>query len=85
MHWNVYSRLGKGSLRDRTNALQEDTSSHAPETTAQRAGMLIRETYHLCGLQRSPFQMFWHAQPVGSRQIYFAGSSTNQPTERKAN
>jgi len=86
MHWNIYTRLGKGSVRDRTNALQESTSSRAPQTTVQRAGMFIRETYHLYGLQRSPFRMlFWHAQPVGSRQIYFAGSSINQPNGKLTN
>jgi hypothetical protein len=44
MNWNVYSRPGKGSVRDRTNALREGNSSHAPEKTVQRAGMFIRET-----------------------------------------
>jgi hypothetical protein len=38
MHWNVCSRLGKGSVRDGTNALQEGTSSHAPEHNGPESG-----------------------------------------------
>jgi len=81
MHWNVNSRVGKGSVRDRTKALQEGTSSHAPETTVQRTGTFIRETYHLYGLQRIPFCSGMRSQLDHDKYT----SLEVQPTERKAN